>query len=180
LERTLTSTTASTTVAAPPPLPLRESTDIQGDVIAGFKKDHVSLLFLQFEDRARAQAWLGDLAPRIATTKQVAAFNKKFSQARRTSGGDDPEALKATWLGVSFTYPGIQLLSGQAEPIPTAPDETTLKAFVDGAGGRALEVGDVDDSAREHWLFGDRRAARGGHPRRRRDRLPAERRDTHR
>lgn len=146
--------TTTTTTTAPAPLPLRENTDIQGDIIAGFKKDQVSLLFLQFEDRARAQAWLADLAPRIATTKQVAAFNKKFSQARRASGGDDPEALKATWLGVSFTYAGIQLLSGQAKPIPTVPDETTLEAFVDGAEARALKVGDVDDSAREHWLFG--------------------------
>lgn len=147
-------TSPTSTSTSPAPLPLRESTDIQGDIIAGFKKDHVSLLFLQFEDRARAQAWLAGLTPRIATTRQVAAFNKKFSQARRTSGGDDPEALKATWLGVSFTYPGLRLLSGRPDPLPDAPDETTLKAFVDGAESRALELGDVDDSAREHWLFG--------------------------
>ncbi|WP_052434308.1 Dyp-type peroxidase [Streptacidiphilus melanogenes] len=147
-------TTPAADPAPPAPLPLRDSTEIQGDVIAGFRKDHVCLLFLQFVDRAPAQAWLGELAPRIATTRQVAAFNRKFSAARRTSGGDDPEALKATWLGVSLTHPGIQLLSGDPAPVPRPPQGTTLEAFADGAWARAVDVGDVDDSAREHWLFG--------------------------
>ncbi|WP_051970740.1 Dyp-type peroxidase [Kitasatospora azatica] len=135
-------------------LPLRENTEIQGDVLAGFKKDHVSLLFLQFEEQARAQAWLAELAPRIATTKRVADFNKKFSDARKTSGGDDPEALKATWLGVSVTYPGLQFLTGRPDPIPKVPPKTTLEAFVEGAFSRAIALGDIDDSARENWLFG--------------------------
>ncbi|WP_052442818.1 Dyp-type peroxidase [Streptacidiphilus neutrinimicus] len=143
-----------TTTSATPPLPLRDSTEIQGDVIAGFRKDFVCLLFLQFVDRTRAQAWLADLTPKIATTRQVAAFNRRFSSARRTSGGDDPETLKATWLGVSFTHPGIQLLSGDPAPVPRAPEGTTLEAFAAGAWERAVDLGDVDDSAREHWLFG--------------------------
>jgi Dyp-type peroxidase family len=146
--------TAESTTNAQAAVPLRENTEIQGDIFAGFKKDHVSLLFLQFEDEERARSWLADLAPRIASTRQVARFNKKFSQARRSSGGDDPEALTATWLGVAFTYPGLRLLSGQPDPIPAVPEGTTLHAYVEGAGERALELGDVDDSARERWLFG--------------------------
>ena len=149
-----TSTPVMSSSAPPAPTPLRENAEIQGDILAGFRKDQMTLLFLQFEDPARARAWLADLAPAIATTKQVAAFNKKFSQARRTSGGDDPEALNAIWLGVSFTYPGLQLLSGRSDPIPDVPAGTTLEAFVQGATARALELGDIDDSARERWLFG--------------------------
>jgi hypothetical protein len=99
-------------------LTLRDNTEIQGDILAGFKKDQLCLLFLQFEDVTRARAWLGDVLPSIATTKQVADFNAKFSNARKTSGGDDPETLKATWLGISFTYPGIQFLTGLPSPIP--------------------------------------------------------------
>lgn len=144
----------STSPAERAPLPLRESADIQGDILAGFKKDHVSLLFLHFEDPGRARMWLADLAPRIATTRQVAAFNEAFSQARRASGGDDPEALNATWLGVSLTYPGLRLFSGVPDPIGTAPAGTTLEAFVHGAAARAREVGDIEDSATDGWLFG--------------------------
>ncbi|WP_051450721.1 Dyp-type peroxidase [Actinospica robiniae] len=157
----MTSTSISTTTGTPgagaveaAPLPLRESAEIQGDILAGFKKDHVSLLFLHFEDPARAGSWLAELAPRIATTRQVAAFNEKFSQARRTSGGDDPEALNATWLGVSLTYPGLRLFSGEADPIATVPAGTTLEAFVHGAAARARELGDIEDSATDRWLFG--------------------------
>ncbi|MBR7833700.1 Dyp-type peroxidase [Actinospica durhamensis] len=146
--------TSSATVTGPGALPLRESADIQGDILAGFKKDHVSLLFLQFEDAARARSWLAELAPRIATTRQVAAFNERFSQARRTSGGDDPEALNATWLGVSLTYPGLRLLSGRADPLPAVPTGTTLEAFVHGAAARARALGDIEDSATDRWLFG--------------------------
>lgn len=150
-----TSTSAMTGAGAEPaPLPLRESADIQGDILAGFKKDHVSLLFLQFEDADRARAWLADLAPRIATTRQVAGFNEKFSRARRASGGDDPDALNATWLGVSLTYPGLRLLSGRPDPLEHAPAGTTLEAFVHGAAARARELGDIDDSATDQWLFG--------------------------
>jgi hypothetical protein len=72
-------------------LALRESTEIQGDVLAGFKKDHVQLLFLKFDDATRARTWLRRLKPRIATTRQVAAFNAAFSTARRNTGGGRPQ-----------------------------------------------------------------------------------------
>lgn len=150
--------TPTAATASPPspsaPLPLRESTDIQGDILAGFKKDHVALLFLHFEDPGRARAWLAALAPRIATTKQVAAFNEKFSRARRACGGDDPEAMNATWLGLSLTHPGLQLFSGLDDPLPTVPAGTTLEAFVQGAAARARDLGDIEDSAPDGWLFG--------------------------
>ncbi|WP_354637368.1 Dyp-type peroxidase [Kitasatospora camelliae] len=135
-------------------LKLRESTEIQGDILAGFKKDHVTLLFLKFEEAQRARTWLRWLTPRIATTKQVAAFNKAFSEARRTSGGDDPKTLKAVWHGVSFTYSGLQLLSG-ADPVPGDAAGTTLGAFKEGAARRAGALGDSGQSAPEKWIFGN-------------------------
>ncbi|MEK8143372.1 hypothetical protein NKH18_18390 [Streptomyces sp. M10(2022)] len=85
-------------------LALRRSTEVQGDVIAGFKKDHAQLLFLKFDDAMRARTWLRRLKPRIATTRQVASFNAAFSEARGNTGGDDPKALNAVWRSVSFTH----------------------------------------------------------------------------
>ncbi|MBT2477525.1 hypothetical protein [Streptomyces sp. ISL-94] len=58
-------------MAAAVPLPLRESTEIQGEILAGFKKDHVTLLFLQFGDAAAARGWLGETTPQLATTQQA-------------------------------------------------------------------------------------------------------------
>lgn len=136
-------------------LRLRGSTEIQGDVLAGFKKDHVTLLLIQFGDVMAARAWLEHLTPQIATTKKVAEFNERFSRARRASAGDDPTSYKATWLGVGFTYEGLEFLSAEQPVFPEVPPGTTIEAFVQGPYERALALGDTDDSAPRHWLFGN-------------------------
>ncbi|MFF2038970.1 Dyp-type peroxidase [Kitasatospora sp. NPDC058170] len=138
-------------------LRLRQSDEIQGDIVAGFKKDNVTLLFLKFEDAARARTWLRALAPQIATTRQVADFNEAFSEARRSSGGDDPKTLKATWLGVSFTYEGLRQLSA-TDPFEQAPPTGSgLEAFKEGSAKRAGALGDTGDNSPENWLFGNGR-----------------------
>ncbi|MEZ0095600.1 Dyp-type peroxidase [Streptacidiphilus sp. EB129] len=141
-------------------LTLRENRDIQGDILAGFKKDQMTLLFLTFEDESRARTWLQRLTPRIATTKQVAAFNRAFSDARKRSGGD-PVSLKATWLAISFTYAGLEKLAGKVPgsspklPPPGDEGETTLTAFAQGPVTRAAHLGDTGDSSPERWVFGN-------------------------
>ncbi|WP_405610538.1 Dyp-type peroxidase [Streptomyces sp. NBC_01508] len=135
-------------------LPLRRSREIQGDIIAGAKKDHVQLLLLKFEDKDLARTWLRRLRPRIATTRQVAAFNAEFSKARKQSGGDDPKALNAVWRVVSFTYPGLRLLAG-CDPFPSIPPGSTQEAFKQGPAARAAMLGDIGECAPEHWLFGN-------------------------
>ncbi|MFF2661590.1 Dyp-type peroxidase [Kitasatospora sp. NPDC058032] len=137
---------------------LRDSEEIQGDILAGFKKDNVSVLFLKFEDAALAREWLRQLTPQIATTREVAAFNEAFSEARRTSGGDDPKTLKATWLGVSFTYEGLRLLS-DTDPFPQPPPVGTgLEAFKEGSAKRAGALGDTGENSPANWLFGNGRS----------------------
>ncbi|WP_371481738.1 Dyp-type peroxidase [Kitasatospora sp. NBC_00315] len=138
----------------PPDLRLRESDEIQGDIIAGFKKDHVTLLFLKFEDAAKARGWLKALTPRIATTRQVASFNAAFSAARRAGGGDDPKSLKAVWTGITFTFPGLAVLVGR-DPYDEPPVGGTLQAFKEGSRLRAGALGDTGESSPDNWLFGN-------------------------
>ncbi|MFD0401855.1 Dyp-type peroxidase [Kitasatospora sp. NPDC127121] len=138
-------------------LRLRQSDEIQGDILAGFRKDNVSVLFLKFEDAARARDWLRRLVPQIATTRQVATFNEAFSEARSASGGDDPKSLTATWLGVSFTYEGMRMLSA-TDPFAQAPPiGSGLEAFKEGSAQRAGALGDSGDNSPENWLFGNGR-----------------------
>ncbi|MER5641463.1 hypothetical protein ABT095_31535 [Kitasatospora sp. NPDC002227] len=135
-------------------LPLRESEEIQGDILAGFKKDQTVLLFLRFEDPLKARSWLQRLTPRIATTRQVATFNKAFSEARQRAGGD-PSGLKATWLGISFTYQGLAALTGRP-PYPDAPAGTALGAFQQGPVARARINGDdTPANSPSGWVFGN-------------------------
>jgi hypothetical protein len=85
---------------------LRTPGSIQGNIIAGFNKDFQSLLFLQVQDRAGGLDWLAELRPRVATTAQVATFNKQFSES-----GSDPQHLAGVWVNVSFTAEGLELLA---------------------------------------------------------------------
>ncbi|MFJ4192403.1 Dyp-type peroxidase [Kitasatospora sp. NPDC089509] len=130
-------------------LPLRNSDDIQGDVLAGFRKDQASFLMLGFRDATTARAWLGRVLPEIASTRQVAAFNTQFSEARKQAGGHDPLGLVADWTGLSLTYRGLTLLAGK-EPFP----RTGADAFRQGPAKRSKDIGDIETSAPQNWLFG--------------------------
>src|SRR5579864_5504486 len=100
-------------LAAPTPtpnnLPLKVSTNIQGDILAGFNKDFRTYLFLQFHDQPTGRAFLKDFIPLISKTKEVAAFDDLFSLGRHI-GGSDPTNLKATWVNISLTIDGLKLL----------------------------------------------------------------------
>ncbi|MGI5466280.1 FAD-dependent oxidoreductase [Streptomyces sp. CA-132043] len=149
-ENRMTTTTTETGTATPKSdtaLPLRYSTQIQGDILAGFKKDHTTVLFLHFTDAVKARGWLKDLIPRIATTAQVTRFNEEFSAHRHAGGGTDPEHLKVTWLNFSVTYPGLQLFTGNDQIFEKDQADTTLEAYRQGAAARAELIGDVDASA---------------------------------
>lgn len=141
----------------PPPVPipppdfpvLRNSDQIQGNVLAGFRKDRQQLLFVNFAGNSTAaRNWLSALLPIVATTAQVATFNAAFSAAR-SAGGGDPTSLAATWLNVSLTASGLRTLSG-ADPFTGGQADV----FVDGAVASAPRLGDTGVDGPEHWLFG--------------------------
>jgi Dyp-type peroxidase family len=147
----------ATATTDPQNLFLRENSEIQGDVLAGFKKDHMQLLFLRFEDQQMTRTWLKQLRPLIAVTSQVARFNREYSRARSYSGGDDPKKLNALWYGISFTFEGLKFLTG-ANPLPGIDNNSTdgpLKAFVEGPAHRADALGDTGPNAPHNWLFGN-------------------------
>jgi Dyp-type peroxidase family len=127
--------------------------NIQGNIFAGFNKDHAVFLFLQFTDGDRRHKWLNELIeddpPRIATTEQVATFNREFSEARRNRGGDDPEDLKAKWTNLGLTHAGLLALS------PGLKDDLQpFAAFREGPAFRAESLRDEGLSAPDKWVFG--------------------------
>jgi Dyp-type peroxidase family len=133
----------------PADLPLRDSEEIQGNILAGFNKDHQTFLFLRFADTASGRAYITELWPRIATTKQVATFNAQFSNARRLSGGDDPQTLKALWVNVGLTSHGLRLLAPGIES-----DLQPFFAFNEGPARRAPLLNDAGPSDPAGWVIG--------------------------
>src|SRR5437588_5244774 len=99
------STSTANPPSAPSPPPLRASTNIQGNILAGFNKDHQQFLFLRFPENEPnlVRGWLNALLPHLATTEQVATFNTQFSQALHASGSD-PESLEAVWVNLGLTH----------------------------------------------------------------------------
>jgi Dyp-type peroxidase family len=138
-------------------LPLVTDINIQGNVIAGFNKDHQMLLFLRWHDADTARAWLTNILPRLSTNQAVADFNRRFSAARRNSGGD-PEELFAVWNNISITVEGIKLLAPAAldELNQHDPRDPGVQMWLTGAADSVVaeQVGDTGQSAPARWLFG--------------------------
>lgn len=133
-------------------LHLRNSTDIQGDILAGFNKDHRMYLFLKFPDGNRARGWLKELTPRISTTKDVASFNERFSAARQANGGTDPANLKAIWINVSLTAHG---LTNHLFTRDHTNELQPFEAFLQGPAQRAPQNGDaIPLSDPQNWVVG--------------------------
>jgi Dyp-type peroxidase family len=140
--------------------PLLRGNEIQGDSLAGFRKDHVSLLFLTFNSKQipAVKKWLRQMVPRLATLNAVAQFNDSFRMARRALRPLDPVALKppeptlsATWINIAFTAQGVTKLLGKG-----AVDDFE-EAFRFGARARAATIGDPTDGSPgspSTWLVG--------------------------
>lgn len=150
----------------PPPQPSPEADlrhgpaadEIQGNILAGFNKDHQTFLFLQFpttdgqHDGQRARAWLGDLLPRVASSRDVATFNEQFSHARANNGGDDPTDLKALWVGLSLTGHGLLALASDLQADLANP-AFRLDALTRGAAEPARIAALRDDDPAD-WVVG--------------------------
>lgn len=129
--------------------PVLRGNQIQGDSLAGFRKDHVTLLFLVFDKRKirKVKLWLRELAPRLATLNAVAQFNDAFRLARRslplrpdTLRRMDPP-LTANWMNIAFTAQGMTKLIG------AAAIDGFETAFRLGAEVRAGAIGDPTDGS---------------------------------
>lgn len=128
--------------------------EIQGNILAGFNKDHQHFLFLRIHDREIAKRWLQTLAPRIATTAEVLAFNRLYRSLRTRAGGD-PQGLSATWINLAFTISGLAKLTS---PQAVAAFEHLDFPFYAGLQQRSTLLGDPTAATEEghtsHWRVG--------------------------
>src|SRR5690242_4914246 len=88
--------------------------DIQGNITPGFKKDHQAFLFVRFPGTApdrQARAWVDDIRGSIAAADEVQAYNDLFRIVRSHRPGRESEAIRATWVNVGFSFPGLRKLA---------------------------------------------------------------------
>ena len=126
--------------------PELDGSEIQGNILAGFNKDHQSLLFFQLSDRESARRWFRRLSSRISSLDQVFAFNNLYKSMQSRTG-----AVQATWLSLALSYRGLKKLTNDA-------DLFCDSAFKDGMCRRSVLLGDSADitnpSNCNNWLIG--------------------------
>src|SRR5437763_13502034 len=84
--------------------------NIQGNIVPGFNKDHQAFMLVHFRETSGGRAWLKALQAEIATAQEVEAFNTLFATINKRRAGAHTErdggvlnVVNATWLNVAFT-----------------------------------------------------------------------------
>ncbi len=120
-----------------------ELDEIQGNILAGFKNEFITFLFLKLSgDGRKARAWLADVIADVATTTEVKTFNDLFRVARH-SGAETP---KASWMNLALTQSGLRALGVDDAELDQLPEE-----FQQGMRARAEIIGDTGDDAPANW-----------------------------
>ncbi len=120
--------------------------DVQGNILAGFLKDHQVFMMLQIVDADAAKAWIRQAAStQVASAKEVAAFNELFKAIRFRRS--EHAIVKSTWMNIAFTRNGLTKLGVTAADLQRmdqsfAADVTTQARTV---------LGDAGPSAPEQW-----------------------------
>ena len=126
--------------------------NIQGNILAGFNKDHQALLFLKITDAAKAKRWLQFITPSIATMDEVLGFNRLF-KAMRARRASEPCGLVATWLNIAFSRDAIETLD-----VVRRGGKFRDEAFQAGLPARSPLLGDPTarnaPGSPKNWRFG--------------------------
>ncbi|WP_407180123.1 Dyp-type peroxidase [Bradyrhizobium sp. STM 3562] len=109
------------------------ASDVQGNILRGYRKPRVRHLILEVADASEARAWCGAIV---------------------SGGGDRPQVTtQAPWeskpvscFNIGITFQGLRTLGVSAESLATFPTE-----FVEGMPARAIKLGDVGESAPNRW-----------------------------
>lgn len=131
--------------------PLLDVHDIQGNILAGFNKDHQRLIALQIRDVAAARRWLARVVPSINSLAEVHQFNTLF-RMRRSRLGRDPHGLVATWMNIAFSRDGIAKLTSDADALPDTSFVAGLTAERSEFLGDPVLPGQTDPTAK--WVVG--------------------------
>ncbi|MBY0583175.1 MAG: hypothetical protein K2P68_09705 [Sphingomonas sp.] len=107
--------------------------DVQGNILRGYRREQVRHLILQVIDAAAARRWIG----------------------RIVDGGGDVPAITTdeqwdikpeTCLNIGLTFTGLRAIGLSPASLATFPDEFSV-----GMVARAVKIGDIGQSAPEHW-----------------------------
>jgi Dyp-type peroxidase family len=112
--------------------------NIQGNILGGFNKDFQTLLFYRIEKPKEFKKWLNAFVPFIATSAEVIAFNRLYKSVR-SRRQKETNTVKATWINIAFSQPGLKKLRSDAS--------FNDAAFMGGLLSRSEALGDPKTGA---------------------------------
>jgi deferrochelatase/peroxidase EfeB len=108
--------------------------DVQGNILRGYRKPHVRYLILEVANPVEARRWLAaSISGRDHGVPQITPGNW---------GATKPD----TCFNIGLTYEGLRALGTPASSLEMFPNE-----FIEGMTARALKLGDIGPSAPETW-----------------------------
>jgi hypothetical protein len=139
----------------PAPLePVLDIDDIQGDSLAGFRKNHELFAFFEITDPGRFRELLRSLIRDVSSLREVAAFNKVYRELRQRRGAHRT-GLAALWINIAFTNEGLTKLAPTGS-VEQFVDESFRLGMATRARGGLLgdvpQAGQLDATA--GWRFG--------------------------
>jgi Dyp-type peroxidase family len=130
---------------------------VQGIGLAGFRKAHQHLMFVQFGPGDAGKRLIARLAPLIANDTEVSRFNQVFSEIRRRRGTSHSaqRAIQATWIGFAISAAGYQSLGIDPTAADTGlPPGDGRDAFLAGMVARSNAIGDSGPDDPGTWVSG--------------------------
>ena len=107
-----------------------ELDEIQGNILAGFKNEFITFLFLKLSgDGRKARAWLADVIADVATTTEVKTFNDLFRLAQSLRRRNTPESV--------VDEPGPHARAACERSASTTPSSTNCRRSSRRGCGRA-------------------------------------------
>lgn len=80
---------------------------IQGNILAGFRKDYQNLIFLRIASFDGLAGWLMSLSSYVASHREVASFNRAF-KALRHRHREPSKVIQATWINFGISASGLR------------------------------------------------------------------------
>jgi cytochrome P450/deferrochelatase/peroxidase EfeB len=117
-----------------------ESSDVQGNILRGYRAERVRHYMLRVTNAERARAWLADKA-----TPDTSVGGAVLQIMAATPWKQKPDVM----LNIGLTFAGMQALQIRRSWLELLP-----KAYREGALQRAADNFDTGENAPEHWWLG--------------------------
>ena len=111
-----------------------EFSDVQGNILRGYRMPRVRYLILEVADRAAARRWL------------AASASDGGNGVPQITPGHWGDSRPDTCFNIGLTYEGLRALGTPNSSLEMFPNE-----FIEGMNARALKLGDVGRSAPQTW-----------------------------